>query len=545
MMSEFLALLCNLYILGLTVALPLYTDGTWWHLGDAKYSLFRNLSVFCIAVWAFSALISGIRCLIGRFGLWGKPDTEQRGIRDGFGVMFGSLRNKLSIMDAFMLLYGGCVLCSALVSAWPETAWHGYREWHMGAFSQLLFVGIYFLVSRHYTGKKYVVWLWEAAFFLVLLFGFLQRLGLDLLGLTKGIERADWEYSHMLSTVGNINWFCGYCAMAMTLPLSGYLVSGDKRECRLLYTVSALGLFYLLIQGSDSGVFLAAVALGICFLWGLKEKDIFRRTCGLAAGVCLLIPIYGNLARLIGERAVLAFPLDGIGLTQLLWPGWWIAGAGFLLLWLICRILAEKSHGIRSGNGDGNLLRTISLITVLLFCLGGIAVGLGYLMRQPAGTLWGNGRGMLWEASWKGFQQNGGIQKLLGVGPDCFAEYIYSTFSSAELPALEGRWKDAVFANAHNEWLNQLVNLGIMGTGAYLGIFLVGLRRYRHRPAGVLAIALYLAASLTGFQQVLSTPFLFLLLGICESVERISEVDLPGKMLNGDLRERGESQINA
>lgn len=533
MMSEFLTLLCNLYILGLTVALPLYTDGTWWHLGDAKYSLFRNLSVFCLAVWAFSALISGIRCLIGRFGLLGRPGTEWYGTRDGSGITLGSLRNKLSIMDAFMLLYGGCVLCSALVSAWPETAWQGYREWYMGAISQLLFVGIYFLVSRHYTGDKYVVRLWEAAFFLVLLFGFLQRLGLDPLGLTRGIEGADWEYSHMLSTVGNINWFCGYCSMAMILPLSGYLMSGDKRECRLLYTVNALGLFFLLIQGSDSGVFLGAVALGICFLWGLKEKDIFRRTCGLAAGVCLLIPAYGNLARLIGERAVLAFPLDGIGLTQLLWPGWWIAGAGFLLLWLICRILTGKSHGIRSGNGGGNLLRAISLITVLLFCLGGLAVSSWYLMRQPAGTLWGNGRGMLWEASWKGFLQNGGRQKLLGVGPDCFAEYIYSSFSSAELPALEGKWKDAVFANAHNEWLNQLVNLGIMGTGAYLGIFLAGLRRYRHRPVGVLAVALYAAASLTGFQQVLSTPFLFLLLGICESAERASEVDLHGKMLNG------------
>lgn len=521
MMSEFLALLCNLYIFGLTVALPLYTDGTWWRLGDAKYSLFRNLSVFCLAVWAFSALISGIRCLTGRFGLWEGSDIERCGKRGGFGVTLGSLRNKLSIMDAFMLLYGGCVLCSALVSAWPETAWTGYREWHMGAFSQLYFVGIYFLVSRHYTGKKYVVRLWEAAFFLVLLFGFLQRLGLDPLGLTKGFERVDWEYSHMLSTVGNINWFCGYCAMAMALPLSGYLESRDKWERGLLYTVSALGLFFLLIQGSDSGVFLGATAIGICFLWGLKNESVFRRTCGLAAGVCILIPVYGNLVRLIGDRAVLAFPLDGIGLTQLLWPGWWIAGAGFLLLWLICRILSGKSHEVRGRNGGGNLLRAISFITVLLFCLGGIAVGLGYLVRQPAGTLWGNGRGMLWKVSWKGFLQNGGIQKLLGVGPDCFAEYIYSSFSSAELPALEGKWRDAVFANAHNEWLNQLVNLGIMGTGVYLGIFLAGVRRYRHRLAGVLAIGLYLAASLTGFQQVLSTPFLFLLLGLCESAERV------------------------
>lgn len=537
MTSEFLALLCNLYIMGLTVALPLYTQNGWWRLGDVKYGLFRNLSVCCFAVWALSALISGVRCLAGRFGQGRRSDGGQTAAAGGPGAGFGRRHSPFSAMDACVLLYGCCALCSALVSAWPQTAWTGYREWYMGALSQLSFVGIYFFVSRCYTGKRYVVRLWAAAFFLVLLLGFLQRLGLDPLGLTEGFGTASWEYSHMLSTVGNINWFCGYCAMSMVLPLSGYLRSRERWERGLLYVVSVLGLFVLFTQGSDSGVLLGAVALGICFLWGLQRESIFRRTCGLAAGVCLLIPAYGNLAGCLGERAVMAFPLDGIGLRQLQWPGWWMAGAFFLFLWLLCRLLSGDG-GIRGGKERSVALRVISLLVVALFFLGGMAVGLVHLLRQPAGALWGNGRGVLWKTSWEGFLRGSGLQKLLGAGPDCFAEYVYSTFPATALPALEGRWKGVVFANAHNEWLNQLINLGILGTGAYLGTFLAGAWRYRRHLAGVLAIALYLAASLIGFQQVLSTPFLFLLLGLCESAQRAGAEDVTWQEGDGQAKRK-------
>ena len=58
---EFLYLLCNLYIIGLTVALPLYTGGTYWQIGDSKYMLFRNLSLLCLNLWLAVSLAEGIR----------------------------------------------------------------------------------------------------------------------------------------------------------------------------------------------------------------------------------------------------------------------------------------------------------------------------------------------------------------------------------------------------------------------------------------------------------------------------------------------------
>ncbi|RAZ94695.1 hypothetical protein DK853_33835, partial [Klebsiella oxytoca] len=86
------------------------------------------------------------------------------------------------------------------------------------AFSQLLFVGIYFFAARSWRENSVPLYLWNAAFFIVIALGLGQKLGQDLMGFFAEHAIWDWEYSHMLSTVGNINWFCGYCSVAIAVP---------------------------------------------------------------------------------------------------------------------------------------------------------------------------------------------------------------------------------------------------------------------------------------------------------------------------------------
>ena len=125
------------------------------------------------------------------------------------------------------------------------------------------------------------------------------------------------------------------------------------------------------------------------------------------------------------------------------------------------------------------------------------------------------------------FVQGDWKQKLIGAGPDCYAEYLMSVGVSPTT-SIEGYWSGAVYANAHNEWLTNLVNLGLLGTAAYLGIFVSSCKRYRGMLLGLLALGMYGLHSLVSFQQVLNTPFLFLVLGICENRLRLA------KKSNGD-----------
>ncbi|MDE6640520.1 MAG: O-antigen ligase family protein [Acetatifactor sp.] len=519
---EFLSLLCHLLIIGLSAALPLYTGGTYWKLGDTKYILFRNLALFCLAVWLAASICEGIRRLVLRREKPGAGNAAECGDRAGnrrISVLSPGLYRRLSTVDVWMLCYGAGVVLSALFSRYRETAWLGYNEWYMGALSQLIFVGIYFFVSRCYDGKQYSLLLGGTAAFVVFVLGICHRLGQDPSGLMDGFGIKNWEYSHMLSTIGNINWFCGYCSVALVFPVAAYLKGVSRWKRLAAYIISVLGLMLLMIQGSDIGIILVAVCLFVCMIAGIWDGSVLRGTVALGTGVSILLPIYGLSVRLLGESAREAIPVDGFCRALADWQGWWLLGAAGAGLYVgLGRLL-------RVG-GKQQTLRRIAVGAVVFLALAGIAGGLVFALKGSFDGGWGNGRGALWSITLQAFWQNDVLQKLFGVGPDCFAEYIYSAFAGGKLPALEGRWAGTIFANAHNEWLNHLLNLGVAGMVSYLGIFISGLGRYRKFLPGVLALILYGTVSLTGFQQVLSTPLLFMTLGIAERFARASE-DFP------------------
>lgn len=519
--KEFTSLLCNLYLVALAAVLPLYTDGSYWMIGDTKYLFFRNITLICLGIWAAVILIAGV-------GEWLHTAPEGR-----------SWRKRWSALDAAVLLYGVAVCLSALFSRYPETAWLGYREWYMGAVSQLLFVGIYFFISRSYDGSSYPLRLWNIAFFAVVVLGFCNRFGADPVGLLAGFNSGDWEYSHMISTIGNINWFCGYASVAIVISVSGYLYSAKGWQRAALYAISAAGLTLLVIQGCDTGIVVAAVCLGSCVLLGIGSVSIMRRALFLAAGVSVLLPAYGRIAVLLGSGALRALPTDGIGIDRLLWNGWWLIGGVCLLLGIFAG-RAARALGI--GGERRRRVRIGMAVLAGVLILAALAAVVIYFVRRSRNGLWGSGRGVLWRLAAEGFLRNDFVGKLFGVGPDCFAEYIYSSFPPEELLTLNGRWAGAVYANAHNEWLNHLVNLGIMGTGCYLAVFAAGILRCRKAAlrqggekrigvAGILAILLYGVVSCTCFQQCLSTPLFFAVLGLCESSLR----------RDGELTENGRA----
>lgn len=488
MKREFSGILCNFYMVALTVLLPLYTRGTYIMLGDSKYVLFRNVSLLCL-------FLGGAAALAGCPELFKERSFRYTG---------------LSQTDVCMLCYGGCVVLSALCSSYGATAWTGFREWYMGALSQIVFVCIYFMFSRQYRGSAWPIYLWEAAFFTVILLGFCSRLGWDPLGLMRDFSSEDWEYSHLISTVGNINWFCGYCAVALAMPVAGYLKSRSRKKALALYAVSVPGLILLCIQGSDVGLVLAAACLGVCLLWARKNVTVFGRTMLLAAGTAFGLPCYCGLVTLLGDNTLRALPADGLGISVLGWYGWWLLGAACIGLYFMLRRQGSKKALVK-----GIWLGTVILSAAVL------AVGIAmYLVRISGSEGWVNGRGSLWRMAWKGFMRGSWKQKILGAGPDCFAEYIYSVFNPEELINTDGYWAEAVFANAHNQWLNHLVNIGILGVCSAAGLYVAALRRYRLSLSGMLAIIMYGVNSLVSFQQVVSTPLFFLMLGICESQMR-------------------------
>lgn len=501
-------MLCNLYMVVLLVYLPLYIgrDG-YWKLGDGKYLLFRNVSMLCLGIWGVMTLGSAVVMLFGKIRRYRWTQTKWSQI-------------KCSSVDGMMAGYALFVLISFACSPYRDTAWRGYRDWYMGALSQLLFVGIYFFVSRNYDRQKYVLYLGEAAALAVTVIGLLNRLGVDPIGVYQNYGETDWEYSHMLSTIGNINWLCGYLSLALVIPVTHYLEYDEndkhvkKYSLYVLYGINVLGLVLLCIQGSDSGPVLAGIILLLCvFVRGGKnlteagKRDVFRnmqKGLSLAAGVAFGIPLMNVLISLAGS--IDRTPYDGRSHAFLAWNGWWFAAA---VLWISYFVLRKISRNIEQDAGGEEHRVSYSAFFVIVLCI--LVLTMGGLAGKSVSDDWGSGRGALWRTAWKGFAEAPLGQKLIGAGPDCFAEVLDTVMDES------GRWAGAVYANAHNEWLNQLVNIGILGTVCYMGIFLSGWKRYRGCRLGVFAICIYWVHSLVSFQQVLNAPLLFLVLGICES----------------------------
>lgn len=535
--NEFLGLLCKLYLVALLAALPLYTGKGYWNLGDTKYMLFKNVSLLCLGIWLAAALSMGI---------W------QAAKRAGGRSAGKSGRPELSVMDAAVASYGICVLLSALCSEYGGLAWTGYEGWYMGAVSQLLFVGIYFFVSRQYDGARWPLYLGEAALGLVTLFGLLHRLGIDPLKLLVHWNPGDWEYSHMLSTLGNINWLCGYYSVALAFPVAHFLLE-PRLWARLLLYVGAVAAFVLLgVQGSQGGLLILAVCAAGCFVLGRGRADVLTRLWALLAGFFLCMPLMGLGMELRKERA--AVVADGNVFWNVAWYVWAIAGGACLAA---CLLSAKRWHALgerRSakrkhvrGSRGLRCQEKKALIAAAAVCL---AVGLPILAAKRIGDGFGSGRGFLWRIALEGFGQGDMKDKLLGAGPDCYGVAVFGRLGTGSDVWKGEHWESAVFTNAHNEILSQLCNVGILGAVSYLAIFLTGLWHYgwgsaESRPgpvpsqgggpgkdggalacpadpdacylwAGLLAIAMYGAHSLISFQQVLNTPLLFLALGICE-----------------------------
>lgn len=508
-----MGVVCGLYLAGILVAVPLYMKEGYWQIGDGKYELFRNLSIICSGCW-LAALLTGV-----------------------FGEREWRRKVQWSWMDGFMLCYGLANIISFWGSAYRETAWTGCVQWYMGLLSQLLFVWIYFLVSRCCDGKLWILWLAQAGLAVVTAVGLMNRLGIDPLGVFQGLDVGGWDYTHLLSTVGNINWLSGYLSIGLSFAISGYFRGKGKAAALVQLCICGAGVVLLVIQGSDSGLAVAG-ALGICACVAAgMSLSLFRKVMGLGIVTCLgfILMNWGMDRQMSWDR----LPQDDKGRFVMCWDGWWIVLL-LLAVGLCISFWAERereplpSPDVVPCKADmiwkdrKDVFRVLKIImygTASLLLLGMIlACGLLSARMREQGYGWGNGRGGLWALAVRAFREGSLWQKLAGAGPDCFGPYVYEHLPVNDYLVQTGRWENAYFVNAHNEWLNLLVNVGVMGLICFLGIFVTALIRYGRRIyrqpffwLGVLAITGYGIHSLVSFQQVLSTPFLFAALGLCEN----------------------------
>ena len=507
------------YFLAMALIYPLYVPGGYKRIGAVKYEFFRNVSLATLAVAAVVILLS---IVVRRDWDWIVRNYRQ-----------------MSVTDWFAYGYFVTILLSYLCSDYKKDALWGVQGWYMGVITQMILILTYFLFSRyfHYDLRWIVAWLVAAA--AVFLLGICNRYSIYPIVM-------EGQKATFISTLGNINWFCGYWSVTAPIGVTLYWCS-DKMWVRIAAGVySVIAMMSGVTQGSESAYIVVAVVALMLFVLSfgsITRMYRFLELCLMYAGSCLLAKLMmyvpGLELNYVTDKGSKFIDITGILLygNAAVWM-FYITLGFYVLLGVAEAHVFPKIADNMERNRRFRGIVTAAVVAAACVAALILLIKSGALYNREVSDVtndtgvrivfdenWGNGRGASWNCGINAYRSMDLLHKIVGVGPDCFADYVYS------VPTLAGRLVDRFgnqrLTNAHNEQLTLLVNVGALGWLCYAGVFLTAFVRYV-KDAGrqpmlylcAVSILAYTAHNLVSFQQVLNTPYIFIVLGIGEYIDK-------------------------
>ncbi len=499
-----------LIFLGLMFYLfPFYSKNYYNQIGEAKFQFFKLFGIICFSFLLIISIITVIYRL---------SKMKEGSIKDWF--------KNVSITDYFVAGYGVFATISYVFSDYKDLAFWGYDGWRMGLFAQIMFVLIYFYVSRFYkTKSEFVFGIFVAAFF-VFLFGVLHRFQIDPLGYYTNMNLDFGTRIRFLSTLGNSNWYSSFLSILLPFGVFYYWYTNNKIVRSMLIAYLAMGYASVVTQNSDSSFSAAFFVLVVLFYASFTSNEKMQRFLEVVLIMLVSFKGIGILQNIFPEQTA---GLDTLSYAMSKGMFTWFLLAAFAIIYILYRVFVkEEKFNIANYKWLKFIFMGIiaagilALITVIVLNSNGMLANqmTGYLLFNDQ---WGTGRGFNWRVCIETFFKMNLKSQLIGVGPDSFSR-ISSIFFAKEL---QEQWNGSVLTNAHNEWLNIFVNYGVLGSIAYMGIFFTSFKRSMQQIGKepyllmtCLCIIGYVTHNLFCYQQVICTPFVFIFMGIGESIYR-------------------------
>lgn len=524
MLKKTANLFTTAYLLLMFCVYPFYMEKGYENIGEAKNRFFLYVSIAAFAILGICAFLQLLE--------------ELRNVRLQKKAYLIDW-DEVSSLDLFVLMYATFLFLSYVFSEYKEEALWGAQGWYMGLLPLLLLCGLYFFISRMWNGDSRICYLLMAASELVFLLGICNRF--SFYPIKFAVTQPDF-----ISTLGNINWFCGYLSVISPVGIGMFVLKEEEQETSKgnIYRVKKwiLGSYAFITfmagfcQGSNSIFLWFAALFGICLYICLEKREWVKNWL-------LLVILWGVSAQFV-RFFRWAFPdkynydvnnlcgyFTGSSFTL------WIVFAS-VVVYAILRKKEKKSCPLQGKTMVRKIMIfSIILLFVLWFLLAvfntvwGLPFWKDNSLFQDIFLLdesWGNGRGAAFSTGISIFKELPLIHKLFGAGPDCFACCAYSMPELSDM--LYRYFGNARLTNAHNELLTCLVNTGIFGLIIYLGIFIsfiIGCgKKGKENPVLfvlTLSVICYFVHNMVSFAQVLNFPYLFLLAGMGRYLQKICQ----------------------
>lgn len=511
--SSIISGVITFFLFLLVMVFPLIYDNSYVNILETKYQCYYLIVIGMVVV----SLVLGIVMMLVDFNEF-KGEYTKEWFRS---ISPKNWKTTLSVADWAVLIFWIAALISTLQSDYLFESFWGNEGRYTGLFLLTLYVVSYFLISRCWEVKRWMLELFLVSGMIVCLIGITDYFQLDILKFRIHIRPE--QSTIFTSTLGNINTYTAYVAMVMGFAAASFVT--EKRAARAVwYYICMMISFVAIIMGCSDNAYLALGALFVLlpFLAFGSWDGILRylvMTASFFTSIQLIDWINQAFADMVIGLDSLFQVLAGFGGMLFVVAALWGAAAGMYLY-----MKKHDKWNAALGKRPVQIWGVVTAVGVLAVCgmlIDANVAGNGerygalgnYLVFSDS---WGTNRGYIWRKSLELYREFPILHKLFGFGPDTFG-ILTTEEIKFEMINATGQ----VFDNAHNEYLNLLVTIGPIGMVSYVAFLVSALWRqgknWKLQPyllGCVIAVACYSFQALVNLNLPVVTPMMWFLLSV-------------------------------
>lgn len=289
------------YLIMMGVVLPFYyhPETSYMTIGSGKAEFYNKWAFGMAKAAGVFLLLYLLTASVRQFLLWKKDSSRKTGGASLWMAMKTGCQNfwqSLTGTELFAICYIAALCISYLLTDYPEFAKMGADGWNMGFWPQILFLFFFLLLKRTLTTgmAKAGIGMMLSASTVVFLLGLLNRYGVNPLHMES-------SGPGFISTIGNINWYCGYWSVLFPV-CCGIFLFREKVLPVFSGIAVVIGFATGVSQGSDSGLLVLAAMTLILGCFAGKEKEGLRHFIELLLLFCVSLTGLFALQHLFPER---------------------------------------------------------------------------------------------------------------------------------------------------------------------------------------------------------------------------------------------------
>lgn len=392
-----------------------------------------------------------------------------------------------------------------------------------------LYTVMYFIVSRYYYYKDYILILFMIFGGLISALAIVNFFYIDPLGIFKGY--GENIINNFGTTIGNKNYISMYMCILLPVAMSMFVVYKNRSIQIVSGVCTAFAFCGLLVASSNSGyigLFAMMFAMSVVFA---RNAYHFRK---FMLGITIIL-VSSKLLRLfsfIMNDNSKGF--EAIGNILIYSNLTYVLIAIFAIITVVLYLTKDSEFVTKRWPSNGLLTTVLVVFTAMIALF--VCMFINYTFVDKTSDIgsfsqllrfdarWGTHRGFFWIKGMEEYKEFDFIHKLFGCGCDSFYFAFMPHFNELLL-----RFNNTFTDCAHNEYLNYLVTQGILGLGCYLVIIITTIcKAFKVSKENALMIIFmmpvitYSAQAIVNIANPIVTPFLFVFIALCECLSRKS-----------------------